>query len=324
MSEDRGQSLWERFKRWWQKPPTAIGTLVLGLVAVALAAILATLAGLLLHFFGPSGHVSGYVLISVACLSLILGGLGVAWPLNSLLREKIRVAEAEREREQAKLTKAAQDHETIRRLGIYQSHVYNLIEALIAGSLSFEDLGGEEASQFLCEATELHLKEASGEICCVSIWMEPKERGSVREAIQGALSYLPGELGRKFDILAAPGQRKPEQKKLEVEVDTSWLDFNYRVEQRKDEVRVYSQDHLDEVPDGPPDLDVFKEEGYRSVRAVSFKREDQTGYIVVVSKAGDPFTNVEATYFLWLRHAIELDEALRCGPDSAAGQQSST
>jgi hypothetical protein len=306
------RSIWQRFRSWWTKPPTALATLLLGLAGFVLAAVLSLVASILLHFFGASGSVSGYVLIATIAVSLMVGGVSALWATAKYFRVRVQAAEAEREREQAKLAELATDHEALRRLGIYHDHLYNLIDSLIAGDLSLSDLGSEETSQAICGAAERQLQDGTGENCCVSLWME--DSGSVvREKIQGAVNkWVPAvEIGNVFKIVADLGLKPPEKKAFEVDVDSSWLNYRLRIERGRGEAEVFEEDHLEEVHRGSPDLEAFKSCGFRSVRAVSFQREGQTGYLVALSTDANPFSIVEGSYLLWLRHAIELDEAIR-------------
>src|SRR4051794_16495344 len=118
MPEDKGQpnpsskpTRRNRLRKWWtDRTPNNLWTLILGIAAGLLVLALATVASLLLHFFGSSsGHVSGYVLIAVACASLAIGGLATWWLTRNYYRLRVHAAEVEREREQAKLTELASD-----------------------------------------------------------------------------------------------------------------------------------------------------------------------------------------------------------------------
>lgn len=305
------RSIWQRFRSWWTKPPTALATLLLGLAGFALAAVLSLVASILLHFFGASGSISGYVLIATIAVSLMAGGVSALWATAKYFRVRVQAAEAEREREQAKLAELATDHEALRRLGIYHDHLYNLIDSLIAGDLSLGDLGSEETSQAICGTAEKQLQNGTGVTCCVSLWMEAAN-SPMRERIQDVLNMVPAvEMGNAFKIVADLGLKPPERKAFEVNVDSSWLNFRRRIERESGQAEVFEEDHLEEVDRGSADIKAFKSCGFRSVRAVSFQREGQTGYLVALSTEANPFSIIEGSYLLWLRHAIELDEAIR-------------
>jgi hypothetical protein len=58
------------------------------------------------------------------------------------------------------------------------------------------------------------------------------------------------------------------------------------------------------------DVEAFRKYDYQSVRAISFRRDELIGYVVVMSKTPNAFSEVEEQYLLWLKRAIELDAAL--------------
>ena len=302
-----------RYMVWWwtEKPSTNLANLGIGLLIVAGSAVLAVIANLLLGIFGPGGHVSGYVLIAAACAALAIGAL-CAWAITRQFYElRTHASEMELELERGKLAQMEPERETLRRMGIYLTHVYNLLRSLVEGKESLGDLQGESASLALCELTQKHLADGTKHKCVVSLWIEP-EATKVREKIDAVLEALPGGWGPDFELLSAPYLTEKEKKAFEgVHINSSWLKQSYMSEKENSEIKLYSLDNMakSQVPGG--DVQAFKENGYQSVLATSFDREGLTGYIVVLSEKAKAFTPAEGGYVLWLRHAIELDEVVQ-------------
>jgi hypothetical protein len=221
-----------------------------------------------------------------------------------------RALKAELDLEREKLLGIEPDRQALVRQGIYFEHVYDLVDGLIRGQLSFEDLSGEVVGRSICGVTQEYLTSAAGHEFRVSIWAEPST-SRVRDQLQ----KLPGTAWlHKFEVVAAtPEHTLDETKSFAVPIELSWLKHNYLQEHAKPKRRVYVADSLDLVGLTGPDLEAFLAHDYQSVRATSFHRDGMIGYIVVLSKAPQAFTAVENRYLLWLRHVLEIDQVMRSG-----------
>jgi hypothetical protein len=322
-----------RWVKWWlgEKPPTNRTGAVTALWAIAAWLALTFLAGFIIHEFGPTGNVPGWVVVVVGGVCLVLG-LFSAWLLTrknyellvKSLRSDLSRVEVEIERERERWADFEPRKETLRRLGIYSDHLYTLIGTMIAGRISLADLEGEAVARAICDVVATHLRRAAGAEFVLSVWGEPREprfreriSHAVGEKLPDAVSdLLPAK--RRFAILNAPDHTVVERKAFEVTVDPSWLKWNQRQEEDHEEFVVFDAD----LPGLPAlkgdDIAAFVEHGYQSVRAIAFERADLTAYLVVLSKHPGAFSEVEDQYLMWLKRVLELDGVLADVVSSAA------
>lgn len=111
----------------------------------------------------------------------------------------------------------------------------------------------------------------------------------------------------KFEILAAPDHTPNERDAFEVRIDPSWLKHYQRQEDDHSQQLVYPADepHMAVLPGD--DIVAFTEHGYKSVRAISFRRDGMIGYLVVLAARSQAFSQAEDRYLLWLKRVLELD-----------------
>lgn len=329
-----------RWVWWWltRKPPTSLSGIVIAVVVTLLgAAGITALITFVVKAIVPDGRVPGYLLTVVGGVFLTLGCLSSWLVTRAIYQERLtnRDDELEADKREQDLLLQARDsligeleaklalaeerllatelgRVAATRIGMYFTHVYNAVEALIRGDLSLKDLDSNATSHWICATTQKWLREAIEIDFWVSLWVEqphPIERLPRTDRI--------GERLRTFEIAAAPMHEPEELEDFgKVHVDPSWLKHNYRQEQedpKNPRYRSYVADRLDLVGLRGPDLDVFKQYDYKSARATSFRHDDKTGYLVILSKEEQPFSIVEDVYLLWLRHVLELDFVLRSG-----------
>ncbi|HEY5285515.1 MAG TPA: hypothetical protein VIJ50_00240 [Solirubrobacteraceae bacterium] len=316
---------WQWLKWWWtEKPPTHRSSAFIALWAIFAAGLLTILASLVIKFVGPTGNVPGYIL-AIACGVCLSAGIALAWWLTRkfyelLVRtsaaelEKVKAQHlqvgAELELEREKLASFEPSEETLRRFGEYSEHLYNLTGTLISGEVSLRDLKSDVTVQSICKMTQKHLLSAAQQEFKVSIWSEvsdPRVRDRLRDAVNDLTPV--GELHdkRKFEILAAPEHTANERENFEVRIGTSWLKHCQRQEEDHAEELVYEADEPHLTALRGDDISAFTEHGYQSVRAISFQRDEMRGYLVVVSKVAQAFTQIEERYLLWLKRILELD-----------------
>jgi hypothetical protein len=327
----------DRLQNWLAAQTTNRGAIVMGfltgLAVLVAAALLALVAGLLLHFFAsPSSHVSGYVLIAVAVVCVLFSGL-LTWSLaRRYYATFIRLKEAggyaaalERDQAQKELAELGPERDAVHRLGLYHSHLYNLVSSLIQGDISLADLT-DDSAKIICTTAESLLKKGTRQQCWLSIWREPSPTEGRRQAIIDQLDRrLPVVSVKTFEILRAPHHTDEEIETFrKVNVSPSWLKWRQLNESDDPEgkSRIFRDDNLQDHRDPAPDIEAFRANGFRSIRAVSFCRGDERGYIAMLSKAAYAFSDVEGYYAVWLRHVIELDEAIRSGARQAVVRSS--
>jgi hypothetical protein len=304
-----------RVRRW---VVDARSPLALGVLAVFVASGLAALASFLIKVIGPAGSVPGYGLAIAGGICFVLGVLagwaGTRWYYRLHLTTQsvlVRSLEAALDLARARLAALEPDRESLRRFGVYHEHVLNIIDALIKREVSFENLAGDEVELWICGMTEKFIEEGVRHDVLVSIWIE-SPLGPIREQVR----RIPGGdrfLG-SFEIVCGPRLTSVERKAFEVHIDPSWLKHNCRYEDEQQRPRTYAADELTLVGrHSGPDIDAFSRHGYQSVRAASFRRNETRGYIVVLSRMPQGFSQVEDRYVLFLKYMFELDEAIRSG-----------
>jgi hypothetical protein len=316
------------FLSWWwtEKQPNHITTLFLGVVGTLLTTGLVVGVGLLISLLVGAGKVPGYALAIAIGAGLAIGLLS-AWLITRAFYElrlqlSDRTHELEQQQSQENLLDARRqlselepDRRALRRLGAYSDYVFDLIEGLIRGNISLQDLNGEQVKRNICVAPQALLRKMTGQDYYMSIWLEGTA-GLISEGMHRIVEALPIREDRAdrfltFQILCAPDHTSDECEAFSVSVDDSWLKWNHRTEIRRQEARVYPVDKLPFVGLRGEDLEAFEKNGYRSVRATSFTREGTTGYIVVLAKTETAFSQIEERFLLWLRHALEVDAVLQ-------------
>jgi hypothetical protein len=317
-----------RWIKWWfkDKPPTNRSGTLIAISSIFAAGILTILGGLLLNQIEPSGNVPGYFIVLAAGLFLSTG-VGLAWWLTRKLyelelhakesdAEKVQAqfekVQAQLELEKKKLASFEPSEETLRRFGEYSEHVYSLSGSLISGEVSLRDLSSDDATQAICRLTEKYLVSATGREFKVSIWGEITDPGTftwLRKAVNDVTPDAIGDLAsrRKFEIFAAPEHTPTEHEAFAVKIEPSWLKHCQRQEAEHAEQLVFEADepHLSALRGD--DIAAFAIHGYQSVRAISFRRDGMHGYLVVLSKMSDAFSQIEGRYLLWLKRILELD-----------------
>lgn len=286
---------------------------------------LTLVASFLVHEFGGTGDVPGYLLVVVGGLSLTVG-LVVAWVLTRkdyelrvrLLRtevEKVQVeVDLERERRES-VSQAA-----LRRFFLYSEHVYSLVGSVVSRQMSLSDLAGDDVRAAICEVVQAQLRKGTGHEFKVSVWVEPsnptlgeKISGALSEQLPAAISsYLPARA--RFEVVAAPDHTASEREAFAVPIDASWLKWNQRLEDDHDEPRVYKADVPSMQEFDSDDIVTFLRCGYNAVRAIAFRREHLMGYVVVLSQTPHAFAQPEEQYLLWLRRVLELNSVIHMGP----------
>jgi uncharacterized membrane protein YciS (DUF1049 family) len=317
---------------WWtEKQPSHITTLGLGILGTLLTTGLVVGVGVLISLLVGAGNVPGYALAIAVGVGLAIG-LPTAWLITRAFYElKLRLSERtlellrqrlenDLEDERRKLIELQPDREALNRLGAYSDYMDDLIEAVMRRDISLEALDGKEVERNISVAPQALLRKVAMQEYYVSIWVEGAA-GRLRGSIHWIAEALP--LGEgipdrllRFEVVCAPDHTKIDRDAFSVSVDESWLKWNHRVELKRQEERVYRVDKLPFVGLPGDDLQAFEARGYQSVRATSFQRDGTTCYIVVLAKTETAFSQIEERFLLWLRHALELDAALRSARDA--------
>lgn len=323
----------------FKKPPSYVGTIIIGVVAIVLAGLLTTLISFLIKPLSSSSKVPGYVFIIIGSVSL-LAGLLIAWGLTrQYYKLLMRALSTELALYKDKVATWHEPRDRLRRLSIYASHIYNLLESLILDRVSIRDLTSTAASRILCAAPARYLSTATELGFCLSIWAEAAPRRRDRAAARIA-DRLPGsrisdaaaELipGPHFNILAAPNHSDEERESFATaRVAPSWLKYHQLQEHEPTSEQREDGPHVDEDTaklvyraNAPytalagDDISAFDQFDYKSVRAVAFSRDDTVHYLVALSKHEDAFHESEERYLLWLKRVLELSGAL--GEESVA------
>jgi hypothetical protein len=302
--------------RWWWKDSSTNGdAFIVGTAAGVVAFGITVAVVAVLHAFGRTGQVAGWML-AVGCVASALLGGGVAWAFVArIMRLTTRALEAELSLAKTELAIAAPEQEDLRRFGIYSDHLALLIDSLFKGKLTFTDLLAEQVVLSL-ELTENRLRSGmTNDELCLSIWREPPVPEGVREQLKEQVrQHVPGmaeRLGSSFEIVAAPTLSGTQARALEVHVEPSWLRHKRMQEIDNRRPTVYGADHLDYPDPSGPDIEAFKGLGYGSVRAVSFVRDDITHYVVLLAKEPQAFSQLEERFLLWFRRLLVIEYAVR-------------
>jgi len=318
--------------KWWlnEKPPTNRSSLTTAVWSIAVFTLLTLTGGLVIKKFGPAGNVAGYIVVIVGGICLTVG-VAVSWVLTRknyelLLRTgtaeletaeaQLKQMKAELQLAQVRLASFEPSRATLARFGIYSEHLFSLVGNLITRELAFGDFEDDVVCRSVYEVVQTNLLEATSNEVRLSVWAEPSQ-ARIRERISGAVTErLPNAVSDlvpakpKFSILAAPDHTPNERKDFEIAIDPSWLKYKQRQEDDHAELVVFRADAPTLAELSGDDVEAFRKYDYQSVRAISFRRDELIGYVVVMSKTPNAFSEVEEQYLLWLKRAIELDAAL--------------
>jgi len=312
--------------KWWlrEKNPTNLSGFGIALAGGLVAGALLTFAGsALIKKFGPTGNVPGYLAVVIAGVCLT-AGLLIAWGLTRQFYEVVIEKEgsdevalrAQLELAENKLADLEPNQATLQSVRTYTEHIYGVAGTLISKQVSFSDLKGEAVKNSICGLTQVSLSKATARDYKVSIWSEPTDPPGMIDRIQGRVAGIAPDTAvgealaprkSKFEILAAPHHTPTEIEQFEVRIEPSWLKHEQLQEEGQDGDQVYRADaeHLTALRGG--DIEAFVKNDYQSVRAVAFHRNGLIGYLVLLSRDKQAFSEVEDLYLLWLKRILELD-----------------
>jgi hypothetical protein len=354
---NRKDSLWQRVRDFFAKPPTTGSTVIIGVLAIFAAGLLAAVASLLIEPLNSATREIRSIDFIAVGVSLTVGLL-IAWfGTRQYYRLRMHTSKLELSAIRKEVVRLCQARKTLTRVEIYADHLHNLLEAFVRGTLSLHDPSAPDFNRLICEASERYLSDATH--CCfvLTVWGEilgdddkpaegrrPGVKSTASEEISQVIEVEPTHIAPKFKLLAGNGLQKKEEEAFAVRIVSSWLKHHQQGE----------DDHNDEKPSrngSPPpseirdesdrtpyrskdlerfvysadfpyyklsegDIQAWKKYGYRSVRAISFRRDKMICYLVALSKDDHAFTEAEELYLLWIKRVLELDLVMRADESS--------
>jgi hypothetical protein len=205
-----------------------------------------------------------------------------------------RVLEKERDKLRDELTGIQPDYEALKRLGVYTDHFLNVIDSIFIGELTLNNFPKDRDPRIkaaFCLMPHEHIATVARQDIRFSLWIEAKDK--LRRGT--------------FDVAFAPNHEQQEVPMFSVRIKDTWLhQAQEDLRRHPNSTRLHRIDDLDIAGLFGDDLHVFRELGYRSVRAFSFDFQAKPVRLVALSKQAGAFSRMEDRYLLLLWLALTI------------------
>jgi hypothetical protein len=235
-----------------------------------------------------------WVVVSIGVTSAGVGSFAGVLVTRRFYKAQLRVTQLEREQTSKRLSSVEPEFEALKRLGVYTDHFQNILDSVLAGELSLQGFPKHKnplIEQAFCRMPREHIKTATNREIRLSMWAE------------GQSKFRRG----KFEVVFAPNHEGAEADQFCVQIRDSWL---FHAEEHRmrhpQSTRLHAIDDLDIGGLFGDDLEVFRELGYKSVRAISCTFDGRLVRLVALSKAPLAFSDMEDRYLLLLWGALEV------------------
>jgi hypothetical protein len=278
-----------RLGAWWRRNWENV---LLAAIGAALFAGVASIGGLIKEV-NLNDKLSLWVALAIL---IVAGGVGAAGALlttRKYYRAQLRAPQLERDQALEQLESVRPDFEALKRLGVYTDHFQNVMESVLFGELTLQGFPKDKDSRIeaaFCRMPHEHIATAAGQDVRFSIWAEAK--GRIKRG--------------RFEVIFSNHEQQ-EAERFGVVIANTWLHHAAEyLGNHPDSTRLHRIDDLSIAGLFGDDIEVFRELGYGSVRAISFECDGRLFRLVALSRSDRAFSPVEDRYLLLLWAALAV------------------
>lgn len=288
--DGRGSEALNRLTKWWARN---WGNVLLGFIGTALFAGVATIGGLIKEV-NLNDKLSLWVALAILIVAGGVGAAGALLTIRKYYRAQLRAPQLERDQALEQLELVRPDFEALKRLGVYADHFQNVVESVLSGELTLQGFPKDKDPRIkaaFCRMPHEHIATAAAQDVRFSIWGEDK--GRIKRG--------------RFEIVFAPNHEQHEVERFGVAIANTWLHHAAaHLENHPDLTRLHRIDDLSIAGLFGDDIEVLRELGYRSVRAIAFEFDGRLFRLVALSRNERAFSPVEDRYLLLLWVALAV------------------